>query len=39
MGHRSIDVTKRYAHLSPANLMAAVAVLEDAQGRASAYAA
>ena len=28
MGHRSVEVTKRYAHLSPANLLAAVSVLE-----------
>jgi len=30
LGHKSIVVTMRYAHLAPANLMAAVSVLEEA---------
>ncbi len=29
MGHKAINVTMRYAHLAPANLMAAVSVLES----------
>lgn len=28
MGRKTISVTMRYAHLTPANLLAAVAVLE-----------
>lgn len=32
MGHKSIAMTMRYAHLAPSNLKAAAGVLEDAYG-------
>jgi hypothetical protein len=34
MGHSSITMTMRYAHLAPSTLQSAVAVLERAEARA-----